>query len=46
MDIYLVACQSVGLGSRFHLTHFDINYLPKDEVRTKALEESRKPVAA
>ena len=40
MGIYLVDCGSVGLGSRFHLNHFDINYLPKDEARRKALEES------
>ena len=39
MGIYLVDCGSVGLGSRFHLNHFDINYLPK-EARTKALDES------
>ena len=40
MGIYLVDGRSLGLGSRFHLNHFDIYYLPKDEARTKALEES------
>jgi|HubBroStandDraft_4_1064222.scaffolds.fasta_scaffold01162_9 hypothetical protein len=40
MGIYLVDCGSVGLGSRFHLNHFDINYLPKDEARVVARRRS------
>ena len=48
MGIYLVDCGSVGLGSRFHLNHFDINYLPKDEAASgKHLRKAaRKAVAA